>query len=152
MADLFYYLFVNPFTGNNPHIYPFLSICIILDIAFATYFVIDVVRSELRSEIHIENGYRYIHVEDGVFTRAVWGFSLAMFMQASGLFFGGLIYAFLAPTTQSLESIVLADYLKQLLTVIGVDFLLWVVIFVVCAIFAPMIEAIRLRIDAKAAK
>lgn len=152
MADLFYYLFVNPFTGNDPHIYPFLSICIILDVIFATYLIIDVVRCELTSEIKIDNGFRYIHIEDGVFARAVWGFSLACFLQASALFFGGLIYVVLAPTTQSLENIALSEYLKQLLAVIGIDVFLWVVIFVVCAIFAPIIESARLRLDTKATK
>ena len=145
MADLFYYLFVNPFTGNDPHIYPFLAVCILLNIIFAIYLIIDVIKSELSSEILVENGFRYIHIEDGVFARAVWGFTVAMSLEISTLFFGGLVYIVLAPTTQTLESINFLDYLKQLLIVIGIDFLLWVVIFVACAIFAPIIEAARLK-------
>ena len=152
MADLFYYLFVNPFTGNEPHIYPILSICIMLNIAFATYLTIDVIRSELAAKIREENGMRYIHVDPCVFTRAIWGFSIAMVLEASALFFGGLIYYVLAPTTETLEDIVLIDYLKQMLSVIGVDVFLWVVIFVACAVFGPLIEEIRLKMAASAVR
>lgn len=145
MVDLFYYLFVNPFTGVEPHIYPFFSICVMLNIIYAVYLIIDVVRSEAMAEMLEDNGFKYIRVEDGVFTRAVWGYAIAMVLETSALFFGGLIYIFLAPTTQALEEIALSDYLGKLLSVIGIDVFFWIVIFITCAIVAPIIEGVRLK-------